>query len=93
MVAHAQQTGSIVDTVHDPSGALVPNASVKITNTNTQFQRVVKTDASGEHVAPPMPTGTDAITVAVIDDFDCRVSPRHAIALVVMSAYVSQRSW
>ncbi len=62
-VASAQQTGSIVGTVHDPSGAVVPGASVKITDTETQFQRVVKTNGSGEYVAPSMPTGTYSITV------------------------------
>src|SRR5215813_6122940 len=61
--AVAQQTGSIVGTVHDPTGAVVPEANVKITNTETQFQRVVKTNASGEYVAPSMPTGTYSITV------------------------------
>jgi hypothetical protein len=62
-VASAQQTGSIVGTVHDPSGAVVPDASVKITSTETQFQRSVKTNGSGEYSAPSMPTGTYAITV------------------------------
>ena len=61
--ALAQQTGNIVGTVHDASGAVVPDASVKITNTETQFQRVIKTNGSGEYVAPSMPTGTYSITV------------------------------
>ena len=62
-VASAQQTGNIVGTVRDQSGAVVPDASVKITDTETQFQRVTRTNASGEYVAPSMPTGTYAITV------------------------------
>ena len=61
--AVAQQTGNIVGTVHDPTGAVVPEANVKITNTETQFQRAVKTNANGEYVAPSMPTGTYSITV------------------------------
>ena len=63
MVARAQQTGGIVGTVHDPSGAVVPGASVRITNTETQFQRVVNTNGSGEYTAPSMPTGTYSIRV------------------------------
>lgn len=62
-VAYGQQTGNIVGTVHDPSGAVVPDASVKITNTETQFQRVVKSNDSGEYAAPSLPTGTYSITV------------------------------
>jgi hypothetical protein len=62
-VAYGQQTGNIVGTVHDPSGAVVPDASVKITNKETQFQRVVKSNASGEYAAPSMPTGTYTVTV------------------------------
>lgn len=62
-VAVAQQTGNIVGTVHDASGAVVPDASVLITNMETQFQRVVMTNGSGEYVAPSMPTGTYSITV------------------------------
>lgn len=51
-------TGSIQGTVTDASGALVPNASVTLTNTSTAIKHVVKTDKSGEFSFPNMDIGT-----------------------------------
>ena len=61
--AFAQQTGNIVGTVHDPSGAVISDASIEITSVETGLKRVVKTNGSGEYVAASMPTGTYSIAV------------------------------
>jgi hypothetical protein len=57
-------TGNIRGTVTDPSGAVVPNATVKITNTDrNQTLRTVTTNASGEYVAPLLPVGHYSVSV------------------------------
>ncbi len=60
---HAQETSSIVGTVTDQSGALLPGAKVTLVNEATQFTRVVETNSSGQYVASAIPTGSYAITV------------------------------
>ncbi len=59
-VAGAQEiTGTITGTVKDPTGAVIPNATVTLINTNTNVVvRTLKTDMSGEYVAPLLPIGT-----------------------------------
>jgi hypothetical protein len=52
----AQQT-AIVGTVTDPSGAVVPNVSVTITNTDTGWSRVFPTNDAGQYVAPDLQIG------------------------------------
>src|SRR4051812_15972041 len=60
---HAQQTGSIVGTVKDPSGAAVPDANITFVNPSTQLQRVVTSNGQGEYVASALPTGQYSVTV------------------------------
>ncbi len=50
-------TGTIAGTVTDPSGAVIPNAAVTITNTGTSAAKTVTTDASGEFAASALPFG------------------------------------
>lgn len=63
--AIAQQvTGNISGTVKDPSGAVVPNATVTITNIDKNIvARTTKTDSSGGYSAPLLPVGHYAVTV------------------------------
>ena len=51
-------SGTILGTVKDASGAVVPGATVTLVNAGTGFSRTVVTDASGEYTAPSLPTGT-----------------------------------
>ena len=44
------ESGSIVGTVRDPSGAVVAGASVTVTNTETNIARQVNTGTAGEYV-------------------------------------------
>src|SRR5438045_1054752 len=68
-VAAAAQniTGSIAGTVKDPSGAVLPKATVTLTNTDTGVVvRTVKTDAAGNYSAPLLPIGHYSVTVEAL---------------------------
>ena len=57
-------TGTIVGTTRDASGAVVPNATVTLTNTDTSVVlRVVKTGPNGEFSAPLLPVGHYSFSV------------------------------
>jgi hypothetical protein len=55
--------GSIVGTITDNSGALVPGASVKATQTGTGQTRETLTNEAGAYTFPNLPTGAYNITV------------------------------
>jgi hypothetical protein len=50
-------TGSITGVVTDPSGAVVPNATVTATNQGTNEKRTVQTDDEGRYEVPSLSTG------------------------------------
>ena len=47
--ALAQFTGALSGTVFDPSGSVVPDASLQLTNTSTGVQLTAKSDAQGQY--------------------------------------------
>jgi len=53
-------TGTIIGLVTDSTGAVMPGATVTLTNTGTGLVRVVNTDSNGEYTVPSLP-----ITVGV----------------------------
>src|ERR1700761_6401394 len=58
LYAPAQQiTGSIVGTVKDEQGSVVPGASVKATNADTGFSRVATTSSDGAYRIEYLPIG------------------------------------
>jgi hypothetical protein len=57
------QSGTIVGTVSDQGGAVVPGATVTLTNEATQFVRNTVTNASGQYVATSFPTGRITLKV------------------------------
>src|SRR5690348_3504259 len=57
-------TAKIVGTVKDASGASVPNASVKVTNTDTNVTRTLTTDSDGSYNALELPTGNYQVEVS-----------------------------
>ena len=68
-VAAAAQniTGSIAGTVKDPSGAVLPKATVTLTNTDTGVVvRTVKSDAAGNYSASLLPIGHYSVTVEAL---------------------------
>jgi hypothetical protein len=57
------QEATIVGTVTDPTGAAVPNAAVKITNTDTGITRAINTGSEGQYVAPDLHIGHYTVRV------------------------------
>ncbi len=55
--------GTIVGTVVDSSGAIVPNCAITLVNTGTDTKTSVKTDAQGSYIATPLRIGNYSIQV------------------------------
>jgi len=55
-------TGTILGTVKDATGAVVPTAKLTLTQPATGQVRTVTADAHGDFVAPSLPTGTWSLT-------------------------------
>jgi hypothetical protein len=58
-------TGTIVGTILDKSGAVVPNATVTLTEVQTNIKTIVKSDAEGNYIATPLKVGNYSISVAI----------------------------
>jgi hypothetical protein len=56
-------TGSVVGQVTDPSGAVVPNVQVKITNVSTGISLQRTADSSGTYSVPDLQAGIYDITI------------------------------
>lgn len=63
-LSRAQSTAALQGTVTDPSGAVVPNATITIRNTATGDTRTVQTDKDGNYQAPSLIPGSYTVTVA-----------------------------
>ena len=55
--------GTITGTVTDPSGAVIPDATITVTNVSTNARSVVLSTSSGNYAVPQLPTGTYKISV------------------------------
>ncbi len=63
--AHAQlSTATILGTITDANGAVIPNATVTVTQTDTNFTRSVKTGADGSYRDEFLPLGPYKIDVS-----------------------------
>src|SRR6266513_5529305 len=60
--AQVFDTGTIGGLVTDPSGAVVPQATVTITNVGTGIQRTLQTDNGGSFVASALPFGSYVVS-------------------------------
>ena len=60
--ALAQITATIVGTVTDSSGAVVPAAAITVTNEETGLKRSVRSNDHGVYVAPALPVGAYSVT-------------------------------
>jgi hypothetical protein len=58
------ENGSIVGTIHDGTGAAVPNAAVTITNTATNIATKEITNSDGEYEAPSLRVGVYTISAS-----------------------------
>ena len=55
--------GTILGTVTDPSGAVVPNAKITITNTGTGVAKVTETTGAGDYAVPDLVPGPYRVDV------------------------------
>jgi outer membrane cobalamin receptor len=62
-VALAQSTGTVEGSVHDPTGAAVPQARITITNPLSNFVKQTESDATGLFRIPNLPLQTYQLTV------------------------------
>lgn len=58
-------TGTMLGTVSDPGGALVPDATVTVTNLETSQSRATRTDANGSYRFPALPVGNYQLQVSL----------------------------
>src|ERR1700704_4143753 len=66
IVSAQEITGSIVGTVSDSKGGVVPNARVTITNTDQQVVvRTLTTDDHGQYAGPLLSVGRYSVTVEI----------------------------
>src|SRR6266568_8982443 len=91
-------TGQIRGTVKDATGAVVPNAVVTVTNTDTkQVIRSLHSDQAGEYVAPLLPVGHYAVSVEatgfkkfVKNDIELNVSDRLTVDAALQPGAVTE---
>ncbi len=62
-VTHAQTTATLTGTVLDTSGAVIPNASITLTNEASNDTRVITSNGDGNFVFPSLIPGSYTITV------------------------------
>src|SRR6202166_4922550 len=55
--------GTILGTVTDPSGAVLPGAKVSVKNVGTGLERTTQTSADGSYALPELQIGTYTVTV------------------------------
>ncbi len=60
----AQSTATLAGTVKDPTGAVLPGATVTIHNNGTGANRTIASDSAGQYVAPSLIPGDYTVTVA-----------------------------
>jgi hypothetical protein len=63
-LVQAQSTASVQGTVTDPSGAVIPGATVNVRDDATGGTRTVTTDSAGNYQVPSLIPGTYTITVS-----------------------------
>src|SRR6516162_3216962 len=57
------QTATLIGTVRDTSGAVIPGASVTVVNTGTQFRSATLTSSEGNYYVPYLSPGSYQISV------------------------------
>jgi outer membrane receptor protein involved in Fe transport len=55
------EDGSLIGTIHDASGAVVPNATITVTNVNTGITAKVVSNSSGDYEVPSLHVGVYSI--------------------------------
>jgi len=77
--------GTILGTVHDTSGAVVPDATVTLTNTGTAAVRTATSSASGDFVFNNIDVGTYSVT------FSAKGFEKSSVPEIVLTARETRR--
>jgi len=96
--ARAQvDTGSIVGTVADPSGAVVPGATVTVINTGTAYTLTATTNSTGTYQFTPIRIGTYTVQVQATgfatnkrSDIDVHVQQEVVVDVILQPGTVTQ---
>jgi len=80
LFGQAGQTGSVLGTVTDSSGAIMPNVKVTVTNTGTNVPLHTVTSSAGDYNAPNLLPGTYTVT-AEAKGFQKSVTTPFALAV------------
>src|SRR5258708_11255158 len=90
--------GTILGTVSDPQGAVVPGAKVAVHNINTGLERNTQTSADGTYSVPELPVGTYTVTVtqsgfqtAVTSNVAVNVAAERRVDVVFRTGQVSEK--
>jgi hypothetical protein len=65
MFGQAGATGTILGTVTDSTGAVIPNVKVTVTNTSTNVPFVTTTSSAGDYLAPALIPGSYSVTAEI----------------------------
>ena len=97
LFAQAGATGTILGTVTDPSGAVVPNAKINVTNTATKITFQTVTNSAGDFNAPALNPGTYTVSgeargfqKVVISSFTLTVNQHARVDLTLKPGAVTE---
>lgn len=98
LLVSQETTGTIVGTVKESTGALLPNATVTVTNTDRNaIIRTVKTNNEGNYVAALLPVGHYSVSIAApgfktstTNNLQVNVSDRLAVNATLAAGQVSE---
>src|SRR5436309_15261437 len=95
--AMAQTFGEVTGRVTDPSGAVIPGASVALTNVNTNAVRNVVTTEAGAYTFPSIPPGfyrlrteLAGFKAAVSETFEVQVQQVVRLDVVLQVGQISE---
>jgi hypothetical protein len=83
VVLNAQTVASITGTITDTSGAVIPNATITVTNDATNVKKVVTSNSAGSYTATDLNPGTYTVTV---DDAGFQTSVHNGVGVEVAHA-------
>jgi hypothetical protein len=90
--------GTILGTVTDPQGAVIPGAKVTVHNVNTGLERTTQTSEDGSYSVPELPIGTYNVTAtqsgfqtAVISNVAVDVAAEKRVDFVFRAGQVSEK--
>lgn len=96
-LAAQQVTATITGTVTDPSGAVIPGATVRVQNVETGQVRSIVTDRAGSYTASQLPVGIYSVTAiargfqqAAVQDVTLHVGDRRALNIRLQPGQVTQ---